>query len=98
VELRHRTNGVRPGDQVSVAIRPEKLTLIPPDYRSDKLMASVSEVTYLGTDTRYIVEIPGGEKAAVRVQNTGINRAPLFRIGDQVTVSYDLDDAQILTS
>jgi ABC-type Fe3+/spermidine/putrescine transport system ATPase subunit len=71
---------------------------MPPISRSENLMASVSEVTYLGTDTRYIVEIPGGEKAAVRVQNTGINRAPIFRVGDQVTVSYDLDDAQILTA
>jgi len=98
VEVRHRTNGVRPGDQVTVAIRPEKLTLMPPISRSEKLMATVSEVTYLGTDTRYIVEIPGGEKAAVRVQNTGIKHAPVFQVGDQVTVSYDLDDAQILTS
>jgi spermidine/putrescine transport system ATP-binding protein len=98
VEVRHRTNGVRPGDQVTVAIRPEKLTLMPPVSRSEKLMATVAEVTYLGTDTRYIVEIPGGEKAAVRVQNTGIRHAPVFHVGDQVTVSYDLDDAQILTS
>jgi len=98
VEVRHRTNGVHPGDEVTVAIRPEKLTLMPPVYRSEKLMAKVSEVTYLGTDTRYIVEIPGGEKAAVRVQNTGIRHAPVYQVGDQVTVSYDLDDAQILTS
>ncbi|MBE0687770.1 MAG: ABC transporter ATP-binding protein [Anaerolineaceae bacterium] len=98
VEVRHRTNGVRPGDQVTIAIRPEKLTLMPPVSRSEKLMATVSDVTYLGTDTRYIVEIPGGEKAAVRVQNTGIKHAPVFHVGDQVTVSYDMDDAQILTS
>jgi spermidine/putrescine transport system ATP-binding protein len=98
VDVRHRTNGIRPGDMVTIAIRPEKLTLMPPMSRSEKLLATVSEVTYLGTDTRYIVQIPGGEKAAVRVQNTGINRAPAFLIGDQVTVSYDLDDAQILTS
>jgi spermidine/putrescine transport system ATP-binding protein len=98
VDVRHRTNGIRPGDLVTIAIRPEKLTLMPPTSRSEKLLATVSEVTYLGTDTRYIVQIPGGEKAAVRVQNTGINRTPSFLVGDQVTVSYDLDDAQILTS
>ena len=98
VEVRHRINGVHPGDQVTVAIRPEKLTLMPPVSRSEKMMATVSEVTFLGTDMRYIVNIPGGEKAAIRVQNTGINHAPAFRVGDQVTVSYDLDDAQILTS
>lgn len=98
VEVRHRINGVHPGDQVTVAIRPEKLTLMPPLNRSEKMMATVSEVTFLGTDMRYIVNIPGGEKAAIRVQNTGINHAPAFRVGDQVTVSYDLDDAQILTS
>ena len=98
VDVRHRTNGVHPGDHVTVAIRPEKLTLMPPVSRSEKLMATVAEVTYLGTDTRYIVQIPGGEKAAVRVQNTGMKRAPVFKVGDQVEVSYDLDDAQILTS
>jgi spermidine/putrescine transport system ATP-binding protein len=98
VDVRHRTNGIRPGDLVTIAIRPEKLTLMPPTSRSEKLLATVSEVTYLGTDTRYIVQIPGGEKAAVRVQNTGIKRTPSFLVGDQVTVSYDLDDAQILTS
>ena len=71
---------------------------MPPVSRSEKLMATVAEVTYLGTDTRYIVQIPGGEKAAVRVQNTGIKQTPIFKVGDQVEVSYDLDDAQILTS
>ena len=98
VDVRHRSNGVHAGDEVTVAIRPEKLTLIPPLSRSEKLAATVSEVTFLGTDTRYIVTIPGGEKAAIRVQNTGIRHAPAFQVGDQVTVSYDLDDAQILTS
>ncbi len=98
VDVRYRSNGVHAGDEVTVAIRPEKLTLIPPMSRSEKLAATVSEVTFLGTDTRYIVTIPGGEKAAIRVQNTGIRHTPAFQVGDQVTVSYDLDDAQILTS
>ncbi len=98
VDVRHRVNGVHPGDLVTVAIRPEKLTLVPPLVRSEKLMATVSEVTFLGTDTRYLVEIPGGERAAVRVQNTGINYSPMFKVGDEVQISYDLDDAQILTS
>lgn len=98
VDVRHRTNSVHAGDHVTVAIRPEKLTLMPPVSRSEKLMATVAEVTYLGTDTRYTVEIPGSGKAAVRVQNTGVNHVSIFRVGDQVEVSYDLDDAQILTS
>lgn len=98
VDVRHRHNGVKPGDLVTIAIRPEKMTLKSPAQQAEKLSATVSEVTYLGTDTRYIVEIPGGEKVAVRVQNTGIDRAPVYKVGDLVTVAYDLDDAQLLTS
>jgi spermidine/putrescine transport system ATP-binding protein len=98
VDVRHRTNGIHPGDTVTVAIRPEKLSLLPMNTRTENLKAKVSEITFLGTDTRYILDMPSGEKAAVRVQNTGLNRAPAFHVGDEVTVGYDLDDAQILTS
>lgn len=97
VDVRHRTNGVHRGDTVTVAIRPEKLTLMPPNGHYESLQAVVSEVTFLGTDTRYIVDMPGGEKAAVRIQNTGFHRLPSYQVGDAVTVGYDKEDAQILS-
>lgn len=97
VDVRHRTNGIHPGDTVTVAIRPEKLSLVDTDEKVEQLSATISEITFLGTDTRYMVVMPGGEKAAVRVQNAGINRAQNYRIGDQVKVGYMLDDAQILS-
>lgn len=98
VDVRHRTNGVHYGDTVTVAIRPEKLTLMPSNGGYESLPAVVSEVTFMGTDTRYIVDMPSGDKAAVRVQNTGYHRAPSFHVGDTVTVGYDKEDAQILTA
>ncbi len=98
VDVRHRTNGIHTGDTVTVAIRPEKLALIANQGDVEQLTATISEITFLGTDTRYLVTIPGGEKAAIRVQNTGMNKMPNYRIGDQVKVSYVLDDAQILTN
>ncbi len=97
VDVRHRTNGIHPGDTVTVAIRPEKLSLVDSDQKAEQLSATISEITFLGTDTRYIVIMPGGEKAAVRVQNAGVNRPQNYHIGDQVKVGYMLDDAQILT-
>lgn len=97
VDVRHRTNGIYPGDTVTVAIRPERLRLAAGEENVEQISATISEITYLGTDTRYLVTIPTGEKAAVRVQNAGINRPQNFQVGDQVQVGYALDDAQILS-
>ncbi len=96
VDVRHRTNGIHPGDTVTVAIRPERLSLAVDGEQGEQISATISEITYLGTDTRYLVTIPTGEKAAVRVQNAGMNRTSTYRIGDQVKLGYVLDDAQIL--
>ncbi|PKN85351.1 MAG: spermidine/putrescine ABC transporter ATP-binding protein [Chloroflexi bacterium HGW-Chloroflexi-8] len=98
VDVRHRTNGIHAGDIVTVAIRPEKLALIPNPQNVEQISATISEITFLGTDTRYLVTIPSGEKAAIRVQNTGKNKQPTYHIGEQVKISYEMDDAQILTN
>jgi spermidine/putrescine transport system ATP-binding protein len=97
VDVRHRTNGIHPGDTVTVAIRPEKLALMQEPVNAEQISATISEITFLGTDTRYLVTVPNGEKAAIRVQNTGMRKLPAYRVGDSVKVSYVMDDAQILT-
>ena len=96
-DVSHRRNGIHHGDTVTIAIRPEKLSLLPSNANQNALKAVVKEVTYLGTDTRYIVDISAETQAAVRVQNTGMHRSPNFQVGEAVSIAYDKDDAQILS-
>jgi len=57
------------GQQVSVAVRPEKVRLNAEVKDGNNLKGRVEEVIYIGTDTHYGVRFPGGQKARVREQN-----------------------------
>jgi spermidine/putrescine transport system ATP-binding protein len=86
-----------PGQEVFVSIRPEKLLI-----SSEKMPASealhgiVSEVIYIGTDTRYIVMLPTGEPLSVRVQNSSGRDLEQVKKGDMVWISWSPEDARIL--
>jgi spermidine/putrescine transport system ATP-binding protein len=98
VNVFHNTNSIHHGDQITVAIRPEKLSFAAQGQSGETLPVQISEVTFLGTDTRYIVNMPTGEKAAIRVQNANRFALPSYNIGDEVSVNYNMKDAQILTN
>ncbi len=86
------------GQKVVVAIRPEKMHLRPVELKqANTLTGRVDEVVYIGTDTHYLVVLPGDQRVRVREQNTHPASRPLARAGDEVTVRFEQAATRVLT-
>ena len=57
----------------------------------------ITETIYIGTDTRYRVEIVDNASIFVRVQNYGSRYDTQFNVGDPVYVHWAAENAQVLT-
>jgi spermidine/putrescine transport system ATP-binding protein len=76
---------------VWVGVRPEKVTLQSPgggvrDGQNRLPDAVVTDVSYVGVSTQYLVRLPFGQELMVFEQNTG-ERSP-FRTGDTVDLTW----------
>jgi ABC-type Fe3+/spermidine/putrescine transport system ATPase subunit len=95
-------NDISAGQPVTVAIRPEKIYLhsAPPAANEAGVPAIVEETVYIGTDTRYTMRVAERHRVVARLQNVGSNLATVrpFRRNDQVYLSWDTDNALVLTS
>jgi spermidine/putrescine transport system ATP-binding protein len=94
--------GILPGDQAVVSIRPEKLHLFALDHVPDgqdrvtaRLRGSVIQMIYLGTDTRYVVLLDGGVNLVARMQNVN-GTETRFHSGDSVEVRWEANHARVL--
>ena len=82
------------GDRATLAVRPEKVTIhkrdrgAPPHDEHVWLDATVLEVHYLGTDTRYDVQVDGGTRLVARVQNRDHGYDGMLAVGDEVRVGW----------
>jgi spermidine/putrescine transport system ATP-binding protein len=85
------------GQQVSVAVRPEKLSLNSEIKGGNNIKGRVEEVIYIGTDTHYGIRFPGGQKARVREQNVTLAQKSIAKTGDEVTMSFTKTSPRILT-
>jgi spermidine/putrescine transport system ATP-binding protein len=85
------------GQQVSVAVRPEKLRLNHEISGGNNLKGRVEDVIYIGTDTHYGVRFPGGQKARVREQNISQAQKVIAGVGDEATLSFTTTSPRILT-
>jgi spermidine/putrescine transport system ATP-binding protein len=85
------------GEQVSVAIRPEKLRLNTDIEDGNNLRGRVEDVIYIGTDTHYGVRFAGGQKVRVREQNILQGHHEIVQIGEEATVSFTRVSPRILT-
>ncbi|MEO8356138.1 MAG: ABC transporter ATP-binding protein [Chloroflexota bacterium] len=85
------------GQQVAVAVRPEKLRLNVNIEDGNNLNGRVEDVIYIGTDTHYGVRFPGGQKMRVREQNVTHSHSGMARAGDEVCVSFGRASSRILT-
>lgn len=56
----------------------------------------VQEAIYIGTDTRYRVQLEGGTCVFVRQQNYGTRYDTLFDVGNRVYVHWAAENAQVL--
>ena len=81
------------GDQVTLAVRPERIGLSR-THGSTAHSAVIREATYLGTDTAYEISAGGGITLTVRDQNAeaGMGR---FAAGDQVQLSFSAGAARM---
>jgi spermidine/putrescine transport system ATP-binding protein len=94
--------GLQAGARALLSIRPEKIQLARADEPASSagdgltsLPGQVLQAVYLGTDTRYIVDLPGGIQIIARLQN--LNGAETrFLPGDPVHVSWDTHHARVL--
>ncbi len=90
------------GDKATLAIRPEKIVLslktgfLNTDSETITLDGTIRDIIYIGTDTRYQVVIPTGDKLFVRVQNLGRPEDIAFNKGDEVHVQWRINNAQVL--
>ncbi|HET9909305.1 MAG TPA: ABC transporter ATP-binding protein [Anaerolineales bacterium] len=85
------------GQQVSVAVRPEKLRLNNERSGDNNLKGRVEEVIYIGTDTHFGVRFAGGQKVRVREQNIAHTNDEFAKTGDEVMVSFTRISPRILT-
>ncbi len=76
-----------PGDQVSLAVRPEKIALTRHvTQNSNCFPARLRSVIYLGSNTHYYVELPNGKRLAVFDQNSEYQNS--YSSGEEVFVSW----------
>ncbi|MGF1507794.1 MAG: TOBE domain-containing protein [Anaerolineae bacterium] len=54
-------------------------------------------MVYIGTDSRYIVDLHDGGTVVSRVQNSGRDALTVFAPGDRVHVIWQPEHAQTLT-
>lgn len=85
------------GQEVTFTIRPEKMSIQSDASTSaGGLQGRVSEVVYIGTDTRYIVALETGADVVVRQQNRSAPDARGPRKGDRVRVQWQMEDGRVL--
>jgi spermidine/putrescine transport system ATP-binding protein len=85
------------GQQVSVAVRPEKLRLNTEIPDGNNLRGRVEDVIYIGTDTHYGVRFGSGQKVRVREQNILQDHHEIVQIGDEASVSFTRVSPRLLT-
>jgi spermidine/putrescine transport system ATP-binding protein len=80
----------QPGSQVSLAVRPEKIRLLPKPAGGDhnSFPCQVEQVVYVGTDTRFRVRISENIVIAVREQNVISTPDPTAYYADDDSPSY----------
>jgi spermidine/putrescine transport system ATP-binding protein len=85
------------GQQVAVAVRPEKLSINSELKGGNNLKGRIEEVIYIGTDTQYGVRFPGGHKVRARAQNTTLAHKSIAKTGDEVMASFTYTSPRLLT-
>jgi spermidine/putrescine transport system ATP-binding protein len=88
---------VEQGKKVTVAIRPEKIDLVPAAANAHNyLIGHIDENIFIGTDTRYVVRLPDNSLVVARVQN-GLNPDERnFVVGTQVKVCCQPEHTLVL--
>ncbi|MBV9785896.1 MAG: ABC transporter ATP-binding protein [Acidisphaera sp.] len=82
------------GDPTLMVVRPEKFSLAPPG--TPGIPGVVAGLVYVGDFTRYLVDVEGGLRLIVKVQNR--RTADRARDGERVALRLDPADARLLNA
>lgn len=82
-----------PGDQVTLALRPEKMQLVVPGDAAGGWAAHVAEVTYMGTGTHYQLALDDADLKLVVQGRNAIDGVSRFQLGDAVMI--DVPDGAV---
>jgi spermidine/putrescine transport system ATP-binding protein len=69
-----------------VGVRPEKIQIDDPSAVGNSLTGTITDTSYIGVSTQYLVRLTSGQDLTVVRQNDG---APIRRPGEEVTLSWD---------
>ena len=88
-----------PGQQVGVAIRPEKIRLDRhrPDQQTNWAHGSIADMAYMGGLTIYQVRLESGRDLRVTEPNLERKRGGAYACGDEVFLYWQPDSAVVLT-
>ena len=84
-------DGLGPGAEVEISLRPEAIELVPADA-AGAIRGEVEQAAYLGTNLSYQVRTAGGLVLSVLASKTGI-RLP---VGSEVAVTWQPSEALVL--
>lgn len=60
------------------------------------IRGQVRQAIYIGTDTRYIISIPGNQEVVARVQNFGLRSDTFFEDGQEVNMYWNAQNSRVL--
>jgi spermidine/putrescine transport system ATP-binding protein len=86
------------GDAVTIAIRPEKITLHAQAPHDRSLAGSVEGIVYTGNDTRYLIRLTRRTVVTVRHQNVTAGAGLDFPAGTSIHLSWQEGCARLLTA
>ncbi|MGB3535456.1 MAG: ABC transporter ATP-binding protein [Microcoleaceae cyanobacterium] len=91
------TDELFPKQQVTLAIRPEKVRVYPSNQNSiQAFLGKIEEIIYIGTDIRYLVRISLNSCLVIRQQNLHRDDIQRYSIGESVQVVISPDNISIL--
>jgi putative spermidine/putrescine transport system ATP-binding protein len=93
VVLKNKLNGSKAGDTLSLALRPEAISLGRQPGRDATLGGEITEVNFLGSVIRVRVDLG---KDAVSLDTFNSPASPPPRVGEKAEISFSADDLLVL--
>lgn len=91
-------------DKVVIPIRPERIGIVPAgvtanqaeETQDTQLVGTVVDSNFIGTDTRYVVNLATDEQVVVRIQNSDYIKHRDLAVGDTVNVFWNAESTYLL--
>jgi spermidine/putrescine transport system ATP-binding protein len=87
---------LRSGQQVTVAFRPEKVSLeLEPPEDHNRIKGLIIGAVYIGSATTFDIQLTDGSVITARMQNLSANSGASFRPGDEIGISWPIGASRI---